>query len=97
MDIIRDEVLREMVRDGRAYQHEVKSVADELLRRRGDNPDFNFDGMIIRVPKTVLLGGYKTYSGAEFSKLPPGQSMLIEFSRISGESLYAIITRMPRP
>jgi len=95
MDIIRREVLEEMVRNGHGYRHEVKSVAEELLaRRRGEDPA-EFDGIIVRVPRILLVQGYD--SAVYIRSMKIGDTKLVRFEPFSGKHIYAAVHRMPDP
>lgn len=92
MDIMRKEALDEMVRNGRAYRHEIQSIAHELLERRAGRDPTAFDGLTILVPHTVLANGYK--SAKEIRYMKPGQTMLVLFDPIGGPRTWAIVHKM---
>lgn len=95
MDTIRREVLEEMARNGRSYRHEVKSIAEELLKWRAGVDPTAFDGMTILVPRTLLAEGPD--GGLALRTLAVGQSKFIRFEPNYGNYVYAIVHRIPNP
>lgn len=57
MDAIKTEFLEQMLKTGRAYPHEIRSIADELIQRRdGNDPtkashDDYTDYFVVKVPR----------------------------------------------
>lgn len=92
MDLMRKEVLDEMVRNGRAYRHEIQSIAHELLERRAGRDPTAFDGMTILVPRAVLVESFKTPKEIRYMK--GGQTMMVLFDPIGGPRTYAIVHKL---
>lgn len=78
MDVIREDFLREMLKTGRAYPHEVKSIADELLRLRKPAADGYDPVQYIKVyiPRKIFYEAtYTNFTDARTLEI--GQARLI--------------------
>lgn len=93
--MVRREVLEEMARNGRSYRHEVKSIAEELLKWRAGIDPTDFDGLMILVPRILLLD--EPGNSREIRTMEVGQSKFIRFEPNYNKYVYAIVHRIPNP
>lgn len=97
MDLIPDKFLEEMKKSGRGHLHEVRSMADELLRRRaGEDVRNNAHREILRLEylrqRVEDIGNYRIPSVA----IPPlelGNSTYVKFQG-GLAPIYCIVYRV---
>lgn len=95
MEILRKEVLEEMVRNGRSYKEEVKKLAAEALMWREGKDPLAYDGVVINVPGILLLDGY--HSPTKIREMMIGETSLIRFEPSFAKYIYTVVHRMPVP
>jgi hypothetical protein len=85
MDLMREEFLQQMLKNGRAYPHEVRSIAEELLRRRAgedvkEKQDVTSDVLRIEITGLELANAvYVLPSSGAIGRLKQGERIFVKF------------------
>lgn len=103
MDLIRDEFLLQMLKTGKAYGHEIRSIAEELIKRRNgerveeEEEDLNTD--IIRLEFSGIQLAQQTYrtpTASGLAYMQPKETQFIKFqpnSRVLNCIVYCVSTK----
>ncbi len=96
MEILRREVLEEMVRNGRIYgKHEVKALAQEALAWRDGKDPTAYDGVVIQVPRVQIERGY--LPSTKIREMKMEETAMIRWEPSYAKYVYTVVHRMREP
>lgn len=94
MDLIPNKFIEEMRKTGRGHLHEVRSMADELLKRRKGEKDKEEESPVFKIAvsrERVLNGPWE--SSSAISYLRTGDIELVKFS-LSSKTIHCVVYRV---